>query len=313
MRQDSKERRRARARGTLRLLRMRARPVKPRYWRAQERPRPPIPACRWPRRAGVSRGGHHWRARRSSRAGSGAEGSNAGRRQERSGSANADIGHHQATSPCAPWGRRCSAIGCSHHRLIRDHLVLASPCHVFATRERRALGRVGRARSARRVLPASPRHALRVQSAGTADGHEGRATWVTVPIAIVALRRDAARTAALATRLFSPTASSSPRSRRRACKRRWIRRSHGTGGRRRRCIACQQGANDAGIGAAVRDSRHETRPRAAGRRPGAVPRAWRAPQRARSVEGASVAPNPAADQPEPRGQGWVGSVTRPTR
>jgi hypothetical protein len=38
--------------------------VKPRYWRGQERARPPIRASRWPRRAGVSRGGHHWRARR---------------------------------------------------------------------------------------------------------------------------------------------------------------------------------------------------------------------------------------------------------
>jgi hypothetical protein len=42
----------------------RAHPVKPRYQRAREGPWPPVRASRWPRRAGVSRGGHRWRARR---------------------------------------------------------------------------------------------------------------------------------------------------------------------------------------------------------------------------------------------------------
>jgi hypothetical protein len=41
-------------------------------------------------------------------------------------------------------------------------------------------------------------------------GTKPEATWVTVPIAIVALRRDAARTAALATRLSAQRPRSSP-------------------------------------------------------------------------------------------------------
>ena len=61
-----------------------------------------------------------------------------------------------------------------------------------------------RARSARvhgGVLPASTYHALHVQLRAPRMGTKVDARWVTVPIAIVALRRDAGRTAALATRL----------------------------------------------------------------------------------------------------------------
>ena len=222
---------------------MRAHPVKRRYWRAQERPRPPVRACRWPRRAGVPRGGHHWRARRACEPGQ------EPRAQTRVADSSSQVRRTQTHGHHKQHRRARHGVGdvaLSGAPTIGSSVTTPRACvSMPRLRERRALGRVGRARSARRVLPASPRHALRLQSAGTADGHEGRATWVTVPIAIVALRRDAARTAALATRLFSQRPPPPPGRGDGLASAAGFVRSHGTGGRRGRCIACQQGPNDA--------------------------------------------------------------------
>ena len=157
--------------GTSRPLRMRAHPVKPRYWRAQERPRPPIRASRWPRRAGVSRGGHRWRARRAREPDSGAGGSNTGRRQQRSGSADADIRPPSSTIAARAMGRHVAlpgapTIGSS------DHLVLGLCLRDSGTPVARPSGAPVR-QDVHGGYCRRPR-ITRCVSAGAADGHEGR-------------------------------------------------------------------------------------------------------------------------------------------
>jgi hypothetical protein len=192
-------------------------------------------------------------------------------------------------------GRRWSTPGCSHHRLIRG----PPPC-VFVPRLRDSGTPVARPSGARRsagrarwVLPASAYHALRLRCAGAAGGHEGGATWVTVPIAIVALGRDAGRTAALATRLSARRPPPPPGRGDGLASAAGFVGGHGTGGRRRlrgadprrqrRAASASQharhsvhagGSAPAGhraramprIGAAVRPRGIKIRPRTAGRR-----------------------------------------------
>jgi hypothetical protein len=83
-----------------------------------------------------------------------------------------------------------------------------------------------------------------VRCAVAAGGHEGGATWVIVPIATVALRRDAARTAALATRLSAQRPPPPPGRGDGLASAAGFVWSHGTGGRRRRCIACAGNAGE---------------------------------------------------------------------
>ncbi len=152
---------------------MRAHPVTPRYWRAQERPRPPIRASRWPRRAGVSRGGQRWRAR-----GARKPDPEPGPRTrvvdwEGQVRRTQTYDHRRAPSRRAPWGQRCSAPVCSHHRLIRPPR--AAP-RAFATRQRRLLGRVVHPFGRRCTAGAASVRVSRIAcpAAGAADGHEGR-------------------------------------------------------------------------------------------------------------------------------------------
>jgi hypothetical protein len=150
----------------------------------------------------VSRRGHHWRARRAREQGPEREGSNAGRRQERSGWADVGIRPHRAPSRCSPTGvrkppRRGTKTQGGGPRTTRwwEH-----PRVLHRRPMARPSGAAVRQDVQGRVPPASSYHVLRPMC-GRARGHKGGAIWVTVPIAIAALRRDAARTAALATRL----------------------------------------------------------------------------------------------------------------